>query len=116
VVSDRRFLGKLLFSSLSLVVGAALAQETPWHLGSLNASAHNAPSAINTAGVKPGPYEVVVAVIDAGVLQGHPSLEGRLLPGYDFLSATHNPKGGRSANFSPDARETKCTGQTLSTS
>jgi serine protease len=116
VFSDRRFLGKLLFSSLSLVLGTALAQETPWHLGSLNASANNAPSAINTAGVKPGPYEVVVAVIDAGVLQGHPSLEGRLLPGYDFLSAPHNPKGGRSANFAPDPRETKCLGQTLSTS
>lgn len=112
MVTDRRFRGQLLWASLLLVVGAAHAQETPWHLGSLHASGHTAPSAINTVGVKPGPYEVVVAVIDAGVLQGHPSLEGRLLPGYDFLSAPHNPKGGRSANFAPDPRDTQCAGQT----
>lgn len=114
MVTDRRFRGQLLWASLLLVLGAAHAQEKPWHLGSLHASGHNAPSAINTAGVKPGPFEVVVAVIDAGVLQGHPSLEGRLLPGYDFLSPPHNPRGARSANFAPDPRDTPCAGHTAS--
>lgn len=83
------------------------AQELPWHLGSIS-SAAAAPAAINTAGTKPGPHEVVVAVIDGGVLPSHPSLTGRLLPGYDMMSAPNNLKGGRSTDFSPDARETKC--------
>lgn len=68
------------------------AQDLPWHLGSLNPATPVAPSAINTAGIKPGPHEVVVAVIDSGVLSNHPSLEGRLLPGYDMLSVPHSDK------------------------
>jgi serine protease len=67
-----------------------------------------APAAINTAGTKPGPNEVVVAVIDGGVLPNHPSLSGRLLPGYDMLSAPNNLKGGRSTDFGPDQRDAKC--------
>ena len=98
------------FTSLSLVLTAVAvnAQDLPWHLGSLNPAAAVAPSAINTAAVKPGPHEVVVAVIDSGVLSNHPSLEGRLLPGYDMLSPPLNLRGGRSADFSPDARDAKC--------
>lgn len=97
---------------LALAIGAASmasnAQELPWHLGSLNPSAAVAPSAINTAAVKPGPHDVVVAVIDSGVLSNHPSLEGRLLPGYDMLSAPLNLRGGRSADYAPDPRDAKC--------
>jgi serine protease len=53
----------------------------------MNSTTAAAPAAINTAGTKPGPHEVVVAVIDGGVLPNHPSLSGRLLPGYDMMSA-----------------------------
>ena len=94
--------------SLILASVSAIAQDLPWHLGSLNNAATAAPSAINTAGTKPGPHDVVVAVIDGGVLPNHPSLSGRLLPGYDFLSAPNNLKGGRSADFGPDPRDAKC--------
>lgn len=86
---------------------AVQAQDLPWHLGSLN-NAASAPAAINTAGVKSGPSEIVVAVIDGGVMPNHPSLAGRLLPGYDMLSGANNLKGGRSADYSPDARDAKC--------
>jgi serine protease len=82
--------------------------DLPWHLGALNASAASAPASLNTAGVKPGPYPVVVAVIDSGVLAQHPSLSGRLLPGYDMLSAPQNMRGGRSADFAPDMRDARC--------
>lgn len=92
-----------------LWASAALhAQDLPWHLGALNSTMASAPAAINTAGTKPGPHDVVVAVIDGGVLPNHPSLSGRLLPGVDMLSAPHNLKGGRSTDFSPDPRDTKC--------
>ena len=89
-------------------VVVAQPQEFPWHLGALNASAASAPASLNTAGVKPGPHSVVVAVIDSGVLANHPSLSGRLLPGYDMLSAPYNSRGGRSADFAPDMRDARC--------
>jgi len=94
--------------ALAMLPFASMGQDLPWHLGSLNPAAASAPSAINTAGMKPGSYEVVVAVIDSGVLSSHPTLEGRLLPGYDMLSPPLNLRGGRSADYSPDARDAKC--------
>lgn len=89
----------------------AFAQDVPWHLGAKYPSTA-APSALNTIGVKPGPNEVVVAVIDSGIIEGHPSLNGQLLPGYDMLSPPNNLRGMRSTNFSPDARDARC-GQRL---
>lgn len=54
--------------------------------------------------------EVVVAVIDSGVLADQAPLKGRLLPGYDFVSGAKNLKGGRSSDFSPDAADARCDG------
>ena len=93
---------------IALAAMTAGAQDLPWHLGSLNGAADAAPAAINTAHTKPGAHEVVVAVIDGGILANHPSLAGRVLPGYDMLSSPNNLKGGRSADFSPDIRDVKC--------
>lgn len=107
---------RLCVAGLSLIqtTMAVSAQDLPWHLGSINSITAAAPAAINTAGSMPGPHEVVVAVIDGGVLSSHPSLSGRLLPGFDMLSAPHNIKGGRSTDFSPDPRDTKCGGRLAS--
>jgi serine protease len=109
VFLSERFI-RFCFTAVTLAVASfgANAQDLPWHLGSLNSAAPAAPSSINTAHVKPGPNEVVVAVIDSGVLSAHPSLEGRLLPGYDMLSAPLNLRGGRSADYAPDSRDAKC--------
>jgi len=90
-------------------VALSLAQDKPWHLGALSDAA---PSAIESLNIKPGPFPVVVAVIDSGVLASHPSLSGQLLPGYDMLSAPNNLRGNRSTNFSPDERDARC-GQRL---
>ena len=88
-------------------VGLALAQDIPWHLGSTGGQLH-APSAINTIQDKPGPNRIVVAVIDSGVMSGHPSLAGQLLPGYDMVSAAQNLRNKRSSDFTPDERGAKC--------
>lgn len=101
----------LRFLQIGLLVGlsaqVAMAQDMPWHLGSLD-PALNAPAAINTARVKAGASEVVVAVIDSGVLPNHPSLQGRVLPGYDMISGANNLRGARSGNASPDERDARC--------
>ena len=100
--------------SASAIVFAAIshaASDKPWHLGSLQTN-NAAPAAINTAHIKPGAHRIVVAVIDSGVIASHPSLNGQLLPGYDMLSAPNNLRGGRSTDFSPDPRDSRC-GQRL---
>lgn len=93
----------------------AWAQARPWHLGlstpAVTAKARLAdlaPAAINTADIAPGSHRIVVAVIDSGVMAEHPSLAGRLLPGYDMQSAPGNLRGDRSANFAPDDLGARC--------
>ena len=97
----------LLTCSLVLCWGAAWSEEIPWHLGRVD-GAQASPSAINTAGNQPGPHRIVVAVIDSGVIASHPSLKGRLLPGYDMVSANLNFRKTRSPDFSPEERDTRC--------
>jgi serine protease len=117
---------RLLMAGLCL--SAPTVQALPWHLGvepkgdvQVRSSASDfepepdvAPAAINTAGMKAGPHPVVVAVIDSGVIAEHPSLEGRLLPGYDMQSLPANIRGGRSNNFGPDPLGTRCAARATS--
>lgn len=42
-----------------------------------------------------GSSNVVIAVLDSGVLPDHPELRGRLLPGYDFVAEVSPPTGTR---------------------
>lgn len=98
----------LLIAILSFGLNAKAVSDTPWHLGSNSQSVQSAPSAINTANIKPGSHRIVVAVIDSGVISTHPSLKGQLLPGFDMLSAPNNLRGNRSTNYSPDERDARC--------
>lgn len=86
---------------------------SPWHLASVFTQRQVAPAAINVWGIEPGAHQVVVAVIDSGVMSEHPALQGRLLPGYDMQSA-HNPRGGRSNHFEPEAPHQRCNNQPVS--
>ncbi len=56
-----------------------------WHLRALNL-----PAAWDQT---TGSAEVTVAVIDSGVLPGHPDLAPKLLPGYDFVEADFSGDG-----------------------
>lgn len=67
-------------------------------------------STLLASAVQAATPEVVVAVIDSGVLAEQALLKDRLLPGYDFISGAKNPKGGRSADFSPNAADAHCAG------
>ena len=107
VMIKRSSLIALRLCGFSMCVGLAMAQESPWHLG-VTGGQVPAPAAINTVDEKPGPHRIVVAVIDSGVIAGHPSLEGQLLPGYDMVSASQNLRKKRSPDFKPDERGAKC--------
>jgi serine protease len=108
VLLSKSILGLFLLTALH----ASNAQNLPWHLGAAEKNGAHAPSAINTSQIKAGPNQIIVAVIDSGIIASHPSLQGQLLPGYDMLSAPNNLRGGRSSNFAPDEREARC-GQRL---
>lgn len=123
MMDQRRFLKSMIacITKISLVTFAAASgttfakQQGGWHIGDRIVKL-SAPSAINTIHVKPGPHKIVVAVIDSGVMASHPSLQGTLLPGYDMISGDRNIRKGRSTDFSPDPRNSKCGERLVSSS
>lgn len=106
-------LGVTLTLALGCNAAIPASDVLPWHLGAL-APTPQAPAAIGTSSTPPGSHPVIVAVIDSGVMPDHPSLQGQLLPGADMQSLPGNVRGGRSNNYTPDERETRCSGRLVS--
>jgi serine protease len=49
-----------------------------------------------------GSDEITVAVLDSGILSGHPDLEPRLMDGYDFVSQVDNANDGDGRDPDPE--------------
>jgi len=54
-----------------------------------------------------GSSSLVVAVVDTGILPNHPDLQGRLLPGYDFILDKANSADGDSWDADPTDTDDK---------
>jgi len=66
-----------------------------WHYEQINL-----PDAWDTT---TGSDSIIVAVLDTGILSGHPDLAGRLIPGYDFVSSRSRSQDGD--GIDPDAED-----------
>jgi len=71
-----------------------------WYLQTANATLVSSVNAEAAWALTTGRSDIVVAVLDSGVRFSHPDLDGKLLPGYDFISesVTANDGDGRDAN------------------
>jgi serine protease len=71
-----------------------------WYLQAPNAALVSSVNAESAWALTTGRSDIVVAVLDSGVRFQHPDLDGKLLPGYDFVSeaVTSNDGDGRDSN------------------
>lgn len=65
-----------------------------WHYNAINL-----PAAWD---ITTGSYDVVVAVVDTGILLGHPDLHNQLVPGYDFVADPTLSGDGDGIDPNPD--------------
>jgi serine protease len=53
-------------------------------------------------GANPGSNPVTVAVVDTGLLTGHPDIQGKFLPGFDFISSSQQSNDGNGRDNNPN--------------
>ncbi len=54
------------------------------------------------APVNPADGDVIVAVVDSGILSGHPDLQGQMVPGFDFVSDPAQAGDGTAIDPNPE--------------
>lgn len=71
-----------------------------WYLRAPDATLVSAVNAVGAWAITTGSAGIAVAVLDTGVRDDHPDLQGKLHPGYDFVSrtSTANDGNGRDAD------------------
>lgn len=74
------------------------APNDPYYAHQWNLTAINLPKAWQRT---TGSAGVVVAVVDTGILAGHPDLAGRLLPGHDFITSPSSAGDGNGWDRDP---------------
>ena len=84
----------VLYAFPNYIYRAALAPNDTFYARQWHYEAINMESAWD---VTTGSSDVVVAVLDSGIIDSHPDFAGRLLPGYDFITdvTSANDGGGR---------------------
>ncbi|HEY3808671.1 MAG TPA: S8 family serine peptidase [Steroidobacteraceae bacterium] len=68
-----------------------------WYLQPSSSTTPSAISATTAWQTTTGSPNVVVAIIDTGIITAHPDLAGKLLPGYDFVSCDQGNTAGTAA-------------------
>lgn len=87
------------FAEPNLVVRPMATPNDPLFSLQWHATMINAPQAWD---VTPGSDQVVVAVVDTGVLLAHPDLQGKMVGGYDFIRNVTSAGDGDGIDANPD--------------
>ena len=87
------------YVELNLLVKAHATPNDPFYNSQWHYQAVNLPLAWDTT---TGTGNVVVAVIDTGILSNHPDLTNKLVPGYDFISDAARARDGDGIDPNPD--------------
>jgi serine protease len=73
-----------------------------WHLNAINLPQAWDLETGSNLGPNPNSSPVTVAVVDTGLLTGHPDIQGKFWPGYDFISSTLQSNDGDGRDANPD--------------
>ena len=64
--------------------------------------------------VTTGSSNVIVAVLDTGIVSAHPDISGKLVSGYDFVTDTYGSCDGDGLDSDPeDVADSRCIGRTI---
>jgi serine protease len=73
-----------------------------WHLNAINLPQAWDLETGSNLGPNPNANPVTVAVVDTGLLTGHPDIQGKFWPGYDFISDLTQSNDGNGRDNNPD--------------